>query len=325
MGDSFQQFISNMKAAVIFISLLVVCSSHVIKKRSLLGGGQSHGHGHHGHHQQHHRQQHQARQPFGQRAGRDGDHHQDGSENEIRAAPTGYLPAADDYEYEEDLAGYNTDQAGTRSDDIGGYGDGDLSGYVDGAGAEERGQAQYDDEQGQYEDDQYQYEEASGDDELPEDAGSASNIDTSYAAADAARAADDGYGAPEEEAAPRNVDGDNSAPLENQDQSRAADAGYGAPAEAGAESDYSAPRGAEEEYGAPGQYEGRQGGFPFAIVEGRQGAGSEAGAAADGDDGGEDTKVCPGGSLDVCVSVCPGITARVYGACVQGCADRCME
>merc|ERR1711892_54172 len=317
MGDSFQQFISNMKAAVIFISLLVVCSSHVIKRRSLLGGGQSHGHGHHGHHQQHQRQQHQARQPFGQRAGRDGDHHQDDSENEIRAAPTGYLPAADDYEYEEDLAGYNADQAGTRSDDIGGYGDDDLSGYEDGAGAEERDQAQYDDEQGQYEDDQYQYEEASGDDELPEGAGSASNIDNSYAAADAARAADDGYGAPAEEAAPRDVPGDYSAPPENQDQSRAADAGYGAPAE----SDYSAPRGAEEEYGAPGQYEGSQGGFSFAIVEGRQVAGSEAAAAADA--GGEDTKVCPGGSLDICVSVCPGITARVYGVCVQGCADRC--
>merc|ERR1712128_383728 len=302
MGDSAQQFISNMKAAVIFISLLVVCSSHVIKKRSLLGGGQSHGHGHHGHHQQHHRQQHQARQPFGQRAGRDGDHHQDTSENEIRAAPTGYLPAADDYEYEEDLAG---------------YGDDDLSGYEDGAGAEERGHAQYDEEQGQY--------EASGEDELPEGAGSASNIDNSYAAPDAGRAADDGYGAPEEEAAPRDVSGDYSAPPENQDQSRAADAGYGAPAGAGAESDYSAPRGAEEEYGAPGQYEGGQGGFPFAIVEGRQGSGSEAAAVADGDDGGEDTKVCPGGSLDICVSVCPGITARVYGACVQGCAHRCRQ
>merc|ERR1712128_88357 len=315
MGDSAQQFISNMKAAVIFISLLVVCSSHVLQKRSLLGGQQSHGHGHHGHHQQHHRQQHQARQPFGQRAGRDGDHHQDGSENEIRAAPTGYLPAADDYEYEEDLAGYNTEQAGTRSND--------LAGYEDGVGAEERSQAPYDDEQGQYEDDQYQYEEASGGDELPEGAGSASNIDNSYAAPDAGRAADDGYGAPAEEAAPRDVDGDYSAPLENQDQSRAADAGYGAPAEAGAESDYSAPRGAEEEYGAPGQYEGSQSGFPFAIVEGRQG--SEAGAAADGDVGAEDTKVCPGGSLDICVSVCPGITARVYGACVQGCADRCRQ
>merc|ERR1712128_113062 len=218
MGDSAQQFISNMKAAVIFISLLFVCSSHVINKRSLLGGQQSHGHGQHGHHQQHHRQQHQARQSFGQSAGRDGDHHEDGSENEIRSAPTGYLPAADDYEYEEDLAGYNADQAGTRSDDLAGYAD-NLSGYEDGAEAEERGQAQYDDEQGQYEEDQYQYEEASGEDELPEGAGSASNIDNSYAAPDAGRAADDGYGAPEEESAPRDVPSDYSAPPENQDQS----------------------------------------------------------------------------------------------------------
>merc|ERR1712128_234424 len=280
MGDSAQQFISNMKAAVIFISLLFVCSSHVIKKRSLLGGGQSHGHGHHGHHQQHHRQQDQARKPFGQRAGRDSDHHQDGSENEIRAAPTGYLPAADDYEYEEDLAGYNTEQAGTRSEDLAGYGDDDLSGYKDGAGAEERDQAQYDDEQGQYEDDQYQYEEASGEDEFPEGAGSASNIDNSYAAPDAGRAADDGYGAPEEESAPRDVDGDYSAPPEHQDQGRAADEGYGAPAGAAAESDYSVPRAVEKEYGAPDQYEGSQGGFPFAIVEGRQG--SEAAAASYG-------------------------------------------
>merc|ERR1711892_871139 len=181
MGDSAQQFISNMKAAVIFISLLVVCSSHVMKKRSLLGGQQSHGHGHHGHHQQHHRQQHQARQSFGQRAGRDGDHHQDGSENEIRAAPTGYLPAADDYEYEEDLAGYNTDQAGTRSDDLGGYGDDDLSGYEDGAEATERDHSQYNDDPGQYDDDQYQYEEASG---AGEEA----------AATDLNRSADGGYG-----------------------------------------------------------------------------------------------------------------------------------
>jgi len=314
------------------------------KTRSLLGGHQAHGRGHHGHHQPHQRQQHQARQSLGQRAGRDGEHHHDESENEIRAAPTGYLPAVDDYEYEEDLAGYNADQAGTRNDDLAGYG-GDLSSYEDGAGAEERGQAQYDDEQEQYEDDQYQYEEASGAEEeaaatdldrsVDESYGapataSATNIDNSYAAPDAARAADDGYGAPgeglgdgltvPEEVAPRDVDGDYSAPTEEQDQSHEADDGYAAPTVT--ESDYSAPRGADEEYGAPGQYEGSQGGFPFAIVEGRQGA--EAGAA-DGDDGGEDTKVCPGGSLDICVSVCPGITARVYGACVQGCAHRCRQ
>jgi len=34
-------------------------------------------------------------------------------------------------------------------------------------------------------------------------------------------------------------------------------------------------------------------------------------------------KQCPGMSMSVCVSVCPGVTAKVYGACVQGCAIRC--
>jgi len=34
-------------------------------------------------------------------------------------------------------------------------------------------------------------------------------------------------------------------------------------------------------------------------------------------------KICPGGSMTVCVSVCPGTSATIYGACVQGCADRC--
>ena len=33
--------------------------------------------------------------------------------------------------------------------------------------------------------------------------------------------------------------------------------------------------------------------------------------------------LCPGGSVEVCVTVCPGSSGRVYGACVQGCADRC--
>merc|ERR1712106_805222 len=182
----------NMKAAVICACLFVVCSSRVLNKRSLLGGHQSHGHGQHGqqghrqqHHQPHQRQRQQSRNLFGQRVGRDGDQHQDDSENEIRAAPTGYLPADDDYEYEEDLA----EQGATRSEDLAGYGDDNLSGYENGAEAEEKGQAQYDNEQGQYEDEQYQYDEASG---------SASNIDNSYAAPGAGRTADDGYAAPAE-------------------------------------------------------------------------------------------------------------------------------
>ena len=33
---------------------------------------------------------------------------------------------------------------------------------------------------------------------------------------------------------------------------------------------------------------------------------------------------CPGSSMEVCVTACPRLpSARVYGACVQGCADRC--
>ena len=53
----------------------------MIDKRSLLG---SHGHDHHGHHQQQHRQHHRARNALGRMVGRDGEHHHDASENEIR-------------------------------------------------------------------------------------------------------------------------------------------------------------------------------------------------------------------------------------------------
>ena len=55
----------------------------MIDKHSLLG---SHGHDqdHHGHRQQHHGQHHRAGNAFGRRVGRDGEHHQDESENEIR-------------------------------------------------------------------------------------------------------------------------------------------------------------------------------------------------------------------------------------------------
>merc|ERR1712036_138152 len=175
--------------------------------RSLLGGRRSHGHGHghHGHHQANHRQNHRGRQAFGRRGGRDGDssHHHD--DNEARAAPTGYLPAADDYEYDDNLAGYNGE-----------------------GGAEGRGQAQYNnDEQGQYGDDEYDYADGSGSGEP--------------AASDVAKSADDDYGAPRDGAA-SNID-----------------------------TSYAAPDGAaDDEYGAPGQGQ-YDSGFPFSIVEGRQG------------------------------------------------------
>merc|ERR1712106_88411 len=347
----------TMKAFVIFSSVLVACSSHVINKRSLLGGrrGHSHGQGHHGHQQQHHGQRHGLRQlqnRFGQRTGRDGGHHEshDESANEIRAAPTGYLPAAADYDYEEDLAGYS---AGTRSDDLAGYSNDDLSGY--GAGAEgqasDRAQSQYGDDQQQYGDEQYddgegaevrdgeeqqgqygdyqdQYGETSGAE--PKTAGSEDELSIT---------ADDGYGAPEEgsgdedtdalaEAASRDVEGEYSAPPALAEAaSRNVDTGYAAPVGAGAESDYSAPdadpaRAADEEYGAPGEYTGSQNGFPFEIVEGQSRQGAAAGAPGSESDA---HRQCPGGSIDDCVEVCPGITARVYRACVQGCADRCPE
>merc|ERR1712106_474971 len=178
--------------------------------------------------------------------------------------------------------------------------------------------------------------------------GSASNLDASYSAPDAGRTADDGYGAPEEgsgdedtdalaEAASRDVEGEYSAPADDEYSapdalaeaaSRNVDTGYAAPVGAGAESDYSAPdadpaRAADEEYGAPGEYTGSQNGFPFEIVEGQSRQGAAAGAP--GSESDAPNRQCPGGSIDDCVEVCPGITARVYRACVQGCADRCPE
>jgi len=205
----------------------------------------------------------------------------------------------------------------------------------------------YGDDQEQNKDEEYQYEESSGaepktvEDNLNiEEAlaqatasddpvvGSASNTDSSYAAPGAGRTADSAYGAPEEgsgdegsgysnpeEADAKDVVGDYSVPPKDEDQGLNADDSYGAPG--ATEPDYSAPRTVADEYGAPGQYTGSQNDFPFAIVEGRQNSANPTRTVK--------AKVCPGGSLDVCVSVCPGITARVYGACVTGCAHRCPE
>ena len=59
-----------------------MCSSHVINKRSLLGGHQAHGHGHH---QQNHDTQQQCTQnSFGGRVGRDGHNRKDESVNDTR-------------------------------------------------------------------------------------------------------------------------------------------------------------------------------------------------------------------------------------------------
>ena len=34
---------------------------------------------------------------------------------------------------------------------------------------------------------------------------------------------------------------------------------------------------------------------------------------------------CPGDSLEGCIDVCPSFSARIFGACVAGCARRCPE
>merc|ERR1712051_76253 len=34
-------------------------------------------------------------------------------------------------------------------------------------------------------------------------------------------------------------------------------------------------------------------------------------------------RTCPGGSLEMCIDVCPSFSARIFGACVGGCAKRC--
>jgi hypothetical protein len=39
----------------------------------------------------------------------------------------------------------------------------------------------------------------------------------------------------------------------------------------------------------------------------------------------EAVRLCPGGSLAACVRVCPGSSGRVYGACVEGCGERCPQ
>jgi len=77
----------------------------------------------------------------------------------------------------------------------------------------------------------------------------------------------------------------------------------------------------DEGFGAPGQREqssgtnnGRQSGF--AVHE------QSLGDFASKFDY-ENTLICPGGTVETCIAVCPGNTAPIYGGCVAGCADRC--
>merc|ERR1719270_1498265 len=113
-----------MKAQValcVIILILGSVASHTVSKRSLLRGNHNH------HHQQNNRRfgaRRQNRRRFGaRRRGRDGDHHEedhhdDHHHEEARAISTGYLPAEEDYSYEDDLPGYG---ANTR-DNLPGYG-----------------------------------------------------------------------------------------------------------------------------------------------------------------------------------------------------------
>merc|ERR1711890_186673 len=41
--------------------------------------------------------------------------------------------------------------------------------------------------------------------------------------------------------------------------------------------------------------------------------------------GGGEVASCPGEELQACIDVCPGFNARVFGACVAGCAKRCAK
>merc|ERR1711892_574427 len=245
----------NMKAIVIFSSLLIACSSRGL-------GGR--------HAQRQHRQHRQHRVVFGQRVRTGRDH----SLHEIRAAPTGYFPGAPDYEYE--------DQAGARADDLAGYGDNELSSYKSGDDqAEGRDQAAYNDSQDrygdqeqeeyefqardkpeEYESDQEQYSESSG---APGDI-LTNNVEEGYSVP--AKSSDDKvinrpvneeYGAPansEDGASDLNnsVNEEYGAPANSEDGAsdlnKSAEQEYGAPAD----SDYGAPdvnRSVEEEYGAP--------------------------------------------------------------------------
>merc|ERR1711892_1351157 len=245
----------NMKAIVIFSSLLIACSSR--------GLGGRHAHRQHRQHRQH-------RVVFGQRVRTGRDH----SLHEIRAAPTGYFPGAPDYEYE--------DQAGARADDLAGYGDNELSSYKSGDDqAEGRDQAAYNDSQDrycdqeqeeyefyardkpeEYESDQEQYSESSG---APGDI-LTNNVEEGYSVP--AKSSDDKvinrsvneeYGAPansEDGASDLNnsADKEYGAPAGQEygapDLNRSADKEYGAPAG----EDYGAPdvnRSVDEEYGAP--------------------------------------------------------------------------
>ena len=140
---------------------------------------------------------------------------------------------------------------------------------------------------------------------------------TNESGATAARSSPTDYSVPEGSTDAKDAEEEYAAPGSGEaEASERTEDGYAAPAEA----DYGAPTSrAADAYGAPvgDSYSGPGSGFPFSSVEA---VGRQAGAGASGD-----TSTCPGDSIEACVEVCPGTTARVYGACVNGCANRCPE
>merc|ERR1711935_673218 len=69
-------------------------------------------------------------------------------------------------------------------------------------------------------------------------------------------------------------------------------------------------------------------GFPFQSIAGRPAGGRKAEGDNSKDKNAEEgikEQECPGGSIEECVKVCPGSSLRVYGACVNGCAERCSS
>merc|ERR1712106_796475 len=67
-----------------------------------------------------------------------------------------------------------------------------------------------------------------------------------------------------------------------------------------------------------GQSQGRR---PSKSQSGGQPSGNQS--SGDQSSGGQSSGQCPGEELQACIDVCPGFSARVFGACVAGCAKRC--
>jgi len=62
-----------------------------------------------------------------------------------------------------------------------------------------------------------------------------------------------------------------------------------------------------------------------ALVKSQPKAQKPSAAPAGGNKAGSGGKKCPGGSLEMCIDVCPSFSARIFGACVGGCAKRCPD